>query len=75
MKKKVIRLYTGPDGESHFQEIEVLLKDMEKKGLEMGAADSYDAICLAARETLLDIANGSKGSVNELGVGVIKNKF
>ena len=32
MKKKVIRLYTGPDGESHFQEIEVLLKDMGKKG-------------------------------------------
>ena len=32
------------------------VKDMEKKGLEMGAADSYEAICLAARETLLNIA-------------------
>ncbi len=32
MKKKVVRLYTGPDGESHFQEIEVPLEDTEKKG-------------------------------------------
>jgi len=32
MKKKVVRLYTGPDGESHFQDTEITLKDMGKKG-------------------------------------------
>ena len=32
MKKKVVRLYTGPDGESHFQDIEITLEDRGKRG-------------------------------------------
>ena len=32
MKKKVTRLYTGPDGESHFEEIEVPLREMGERG-------------------------------------------
>ena len=32
MNRKITRLYTGSDGESHFEEIEVPLKDMGERG-------------------------------------------
>ena len=32
MEKKVTRLYTGPDGESHFEDTEVTLEDRRGRG-------------------------------------------
>jgi long-chain acyl-CoA synthetase len=37
----------------------LLVEDLEKKGLAMGAKDSYEAICVAAREALIELKSKS----------------
>ena len=48
MGKKVTRLYTGPDGESHFEDMEVPLEDMGERGR---ASEPMKATGIIFRET------------------------
>ena len=36
----------------------LLPEDLEKEGLAMGAKDSYEAICVAARKALIELKGG-----------------
>ena len=55
MERKVTRLYTGPDGESHFEDIEVPLEDKGNRGR---LSEPIKATEIIFRETSLKDTTG-----------------
>ncbi len=49
---KVTRLYTGPDGESHFENVEIPFKDTER--IDMRQSEHMKATNIFFRETSVD---------------------